>query len=264
MTTAPDYLLNSSLLKDERLIDKNNTALHWEELSVCKGLRTAAQVPVCKSSTQDGRDVKFAKTENALLKSQLASSLTENRLLAQWSAACLTSSSTVQLPHLGMKQSFHLESTYDNQEMSQLCLTSSLTLASKEKFAGMCATDSPVLVSLPVGIKSTVGGSKCAKKHAVERKARDTKGTSVAVKPKPVKKVKLAVPEQANNVVHVSNFEPPTYQLIHEHVEREKVVLFVPPEKEEIAERLMRRVVDVQSVKVITKLLLINLFYITA
>jgi len=48
-----------------------------------------------------------------------------------------------------------------------------------------------------------------------------------------------------------SSFELPSYQLTHEHVESEKLDLFVPLEKEEMMEQLMRPTVDVQSIKVI-------------
>jgi len=244
LTTAPDYLLNSSLLtkRDEQHCDKINASLHWEEPSDCKGLTRAGRV-----SAQGGTNVKFVETENMLLKSQLASSMTENHLLAQW-----TSSSTTQLSHLGMNQLSHLESTYVNQKMSQLCVALPLVLTTKAKFGGTCSTS--VLSSVPVGIKNTVAGSKSVmKEHATERKALDTKRISAVRKPKPklVKKDKLAVPEQVGNVEDDSSFELPCYQLAHEHFESEKIQLFVPPEKEEMAERLMRPTVDVQSIKVI-------------
>ena len=251
MTTAPDYLLKSSPLTktDERITEKNDTSLHQKELLECKGLTGAAQL-------EDGSGIKLEKMENAQLKLQLASSLTENRLLSQLSAACLTTRSTLQLSQLGMKPSSHVDSTDVSQKMSQLCVASSRTLSSKEKFSGTYAT--PVLSSVPVGTKSTVAVPEpVMKKHARDRKAVDSKGTSAAGKPKqkPVKKVKFGVPEEGDNAEDVACFELPNYQLVHERVDTEKVELFLPPEREELAEQLMRPLVDVQSIKVVILLL---------
>jgi len=254
LTTAPDYLLKSSLLtgKDEQFSDKSNAALRWQEPSECKGLRTAAQVH--KSSAQDGRSV---ETENHLLKSQLAYSLTENRLLAQLSAPCLKSSATTQLCHIGMKQLSQSVTADISQKVSQLSVIPSAT---KEKFNGTCAP--PVSSSVSVGIKTTVLEIKSGmKEHVTKRKALDANGKSVTGtrKPKPLKKVKLAVPEQTDYEEAVSSFELPDYQLAHEHVESKKVELFVPPEKEQLVEELLRPIVDVQSIKVAVCLLRTNL-----
>ena len=251
LTTAPDYLLKSSLLtkRDDRLIDISNTALWWQEPSEYKGLKCPEQV--CKSWNQDGRGGKFSKTEIPLLKSQLASCLTENRLLTQLSVPCLSSSGTTQLHRLGMKHSLSsLENADVSQNMSQYCVTPSSISATNATFGGTRA--SPVMSSVPVDTKNTVVESK----HVIKRKAVDTKTTSLAEKrkPKPVKKVKLAVPEQADDD-SVSSFELPEYQLTHECMESEKVELFVSTEIEQMREQLMRPVVDVPSIKVATWLL---------
>jgi len=251
LTTAPDYLLNSSLLtnKDEQLTDKTNTSLCWEEPLQDKALAGTAHI--AKSSTRDVRDVRLAKMENTLLKSQLVSSLMENRLLAQWSVTCLKNNSASQLSHLETKQLPHLGPTYISQRMSQLCTASSyLTLASKEKLAGTCAT--PVLPAVPAEIRRTAGRPKSLIEGAVVGKRLETKVTSATGKLKPnrLKKVNVSVPEQVDSIEHVSSFELPSYELTHEQVDSEKTELFVAPEKEELSEQLMRSVADVQSIKV--------------
>jgi len=228
LTIAPDYLLKSSLStkKDDRLADTSNTALSWKEPLEYGGLRRALQV--CKSTTEDGRGAKFAKMENHLLKSELASSLTKNRLLPQLSADV-------------------------SQKMPQLCVTPSLILTSTEKFSVTSAC--PVSSSVAVGVKDSVPESQSLmKEHITKRKALATKGTTAVgkPKPKPVKKAKLAEPEQADNDEVISSFELPDYQVTHEPVESEKVELFVSVDKEQMLEQLLRPVVDVPSLKVTT------------
>jgi len=214
---VPDYLLKSSLLttKDDRLTHKSSTTPCHKKAVECNGsTRTAA---LCKSRTVDESGVKLAKMENHLLKSQLPSSLIENRLLAQWSAQCLKSS-------VG------------------------LISATKDELDSTHAT--PVLSSVPIRIKNPLPESKFfATEHVIKRRVLDLGGTSVAIKtePKLEKKVKLAVPEKAEDV---SRFELPNYQLPHERVESEKVELFVSPDKELMVEQLMRHVIDVPSIKV--------------
>jgi len=90
--------------KDEQLTDKSNVSLSQHIPPGYDGLSKMAHVR--KSATQEGRDIKFAKPECPLLTSQLASSLSENRLL---SAPCLTSSSTLQMQSfsLGKRQLSH-------------------------------------------------------------------------------------------------------------------------------------------------------------
>jgi len=148
------------------------------------------------------------------------SSLTENRLLAQVSVPCLKSSVT-------------------------------LMSAKRDKFDGTSATS--VSPSVPVRIKKPVPESRTiVKKHVVKRQSQGTMGTSVVgkVKSKPAKKVKLSLPEQPDNNDDVSSFELPEYQFTREHLESEKVELFLAPEKELMVERLMQPVVDVPAIKV--------------
>jgi len=249
LTTAPSYLLSSSLLnnKHEQHTDKNNTAFHLEEPSESKVLVGTTQV--CKSLTCDIRDFRLAKMENTLLKLHVSSSLTVNHLLAQWSVTCVKSSPA---SHLGMKQLSHLEPNYISQKMSQLCTPSlSLTLASREKLTGTCGT--LVFPAVPVEVKNNAGRPKSAKENAAAGKALETKEMSAVGKQKlkPVKKVNFSVLKQVDSVEPASSFELPSYQLTHEDVDSQKIELFVPPEKEELAEQqLMQHVVDVQSIKV--------------
>ena len=175
---------------------------------------TVAPDYLLKSSLLTKRDDHLLKLHSA------PSTLTENRLLAQLSVPCLKSSVT-------------------------------LMSAKQDKFDGTCVTS--VSSSIPVGIKKPVPESRAiVKEHVVKRQSQDTRGTSVVgkVKPKPVKKVKLSVPEQTDNNDDVSSFELPEYQLTHEHLESEKVELFLAPEKELMVERLMQPVVDVPAIKV--------------
>ena len=232
LTTAPDYLLKSSLLSKmaEPLTDRSNTALHWKDPSGYEDSRKMTQT--CKLSTEYGRSFTFGKIENILLTSQLASSLTENRLLKQ------------------------LETQDISQKMSQLCVAPSLISATKEKVNGACSA--AVVFSVTSEVTSTVLKSKAVKKQQkIKRTACDTKGTAVAGKPKlkHVKKMKLAVSEEVENDEIVSRFELPDYELVHEDVKSEEVELFVPPEKEEMVERLLRPDVDVPSIKVVIWLL---------
>jgi len=229
LTTAPDYLLKSSLLTKhaEQLTDRSTTALHCKEPSSYEGSRKFTQV--CLPSTQDGRSVKSARIEHTLLSSQLASSLTENRLLKQ------------------------LEPQNVSQKMSQLCVMPSLLSKTKEDISDACST--AVMSSVPSKVTSTILVSKSVQKQ--QKKACDTKGMPLIEKPKPkhVKKVKLAASEPVNSDEVVSSFELPNYELMHEDVKDAEVGLFVPPEKEEMADQLMRPVVDLLSVKVVIRLL---------
>ena len=230
LTIAPDYLLKSSLLtrNTEQVSDRNNTAFHWREPSWCEGSRKMAQV--CTSSTQNGRNVTFAKIENDLLTSPLASSLTENRLLKQ-----------LEIRNIG-------------QKMSQLCVAPSLILSTKETSRGACST--AVVSSVPNEITSTVLECKSIKKQQkIKRKAYEAKGKSVIGKPKlkHMKKLKVAVPEQVDKNDEVdSSFELPNYELMHECMANERTELFIPFIKEEMVEQLVRPVDDIPSLKVVT------------
>jgi len=185
----------------------------------------------CKSSVLVGSDVKFAETKNRLLTSRLASSVTENRLLKQ------------------------LETTNISHEMSRLCVTPSLVLAPKEIISDAPSTLVAHLVpdELTPAVCQSVSTTE---KHHIKRRALDSKEKPVKEKLelKPIKKVQLPVPEQADTDESVSSFELPNYRLTHEHVEHEKSELFLLPEEEDAAVQLMRPVVDVPSIKVVTHL----------
>ena len=229
LTTAPDYLLKSSLLRKnaEQLTDRSSTTLHWKEPSEFEVSRKLTQM--CKSSTPGERDVTFAKIENTLLSSQLAASLIENRLLKQ------------------------LETRDISQKMSQLCVVPSLKFATKEEISDACSN--AVVSSVPCNVRSTVPVSKSVhKQQKIKRKERDTNVVPVVEKPqlKHIKKTKM--PEPVNNDEVIPSFEPPNYELMHEDVKGDEVVLFVPPEKEEMVQQLLRPVADISSLKVVIQL----------
>ena len=177
------------------------------------------------SSAHRGRSATFAKTENSLLTGQLASSLTENHLLKQ------------------------LETENVSQKPSHLCVTPSLISSTEEPVSD--ARYTAVEYSVPVEMASTLLESKLVKKQQkMKRRMCDRKGTSVVAKPKlkPVKKAKLAVPEQVDNDNSVVSYELPSYKLMHEDVNSEEVQMLVPAD---MAEQLLRPLVDVPAVKVV-------------
>ena len=69
---------------------------------------------------------------------------------------------------------------------------------------------------------------------------------------KHIKKTKM--PEPVNNDEVIPSFELPNYELMHEDVKGDEVVLFVPPEKEEMVQQLLRPVADISSLKVVIQL----------
>ena len=300
LTTAPDYLLKSSLLTTEpqqQLTDRTNTTLQWKESSTCDGSRTLAQLSM--SSAHRGRSATFAKTENSLLTGQLASSLTENHLLKQletenvsqklshtdrtnttlqWKESSTYDGSrtltqlSMSSAHRGRSATFaktenslltwqlassltenhllkQLETENVSQKPSHLCVTPSLISSTEEPVSD--ARYTAVEYSVPVEMASTLLESKLVKKQQkMKRRMCDRKGTSVVAKPKlkPVKKAKLAVPEQVDNDNSVVSYELPSYKLMHEDVNSEEVQMLVPAD---MAEQLLRPVVDVPAVKVV-------------
>jgi len=221
LTTAPEYLLKSlTLTKNvETLRSKSEAARHQREPSARMWL--IRDKPTYSSFTPGGGSLKWVKTENQLVTSWLASSLTENRILKQ-------------------------NETYNShQKTPQTCVATG-EIAST-------SSDAPLLCSTTTELTNAVVEPRLVKKE-LDRKRRfggERKVTSVSgkPKPKPAKKLRLAVTE-AESDRDVSRFELPNYQLRQECAHSEKTELFGSSENEATAYQLQRPLVDVTHIKV--------------